>query len=89
MAQSEEATYLKLPVQTCQHAAGFLEELHGFGCLGTVDFGKRGQPCGAARVASVQSGNRRIARLESPGVEKINPVDVGGGFGHRVSQQRG
>ena len=78
LAKPEDAMDGDCFVQSAEHSIGFLEELHGFGSFGTFLLGKGCQPKCTAGIAAMDVGYSRKARLEAPGMEEINPVDVRG-----------
>lgn len=87
LAKPEDAMDGDCFVQSVEHSIGFLEELHGFGSFGTFLLGKGRQPKCTAGIAAMDVGNSRKARLEAPGMEEINPVDVRGYFMNPIRKQ--
>ena len=78
--------HLVVFVQFPEHALGLFEELHGFGCLGTVFHRSVTQPQGAARVTAVDVCNAGKARLESPSMEEVYPIDIVSQFVYLVRE---
>ena len=76
-AQPVNALHRNYLIQSVEYSVGFLKQLHGFGGFGTLFLRKSRKPHGTAGIATVDIGYCRKLGLKAPGMEKINPVDVG------------
>ena len=76
LAESEDALDGYFPVQLIEHPVGFLEQLHGLCSLGTLFFGKGGEPGGTASIAAMNIGYGCETWLKAPGMKEVNPVDI-------------
>ena len=71
-AQPVNALHRNYLIQSVEYSVGFLKQLHGFGGLR-----KSRKPHGTAGIATVDIGYCRKPGLKAPGMEEINPVDIG------------
>ena len=74
---TEQREYRNFLIQSVEYSVGFLKQLHGFGGFGTLFLRKSRKPHGTAGIATVNIGYCRKPGLKAPGMEEINPVDIG------------